>query len=109
MSLSSIFVSWSFQKDRKIKNEESRVEQSSFKNMMQEELLHKTLGKQANELEAHEKARRIHESTNVTEEDAKRQKTMDMLLGVQRQLLDAMSHAEVQTNSRAFRVLSSVT
>lgn len=62
---------------------------------MQEELLHKTLGKQAKQLEANEKARRINESQNVTEEDDKRQKTIDMLIGVQKQLLDVMAKTEV--------------
>lgn len=88
-----------FQKERKAKKEEIRLEQDNLKNAMQEELLHKTLGKQVSELEAHEKARRINEAKNIIDEDTKRQKTMDMLIGVQKQLLDVMAHTEVFENN----------
>ncbi|KAK3710665.1 hypothetical protein QZH41_011005, partial [Actinostola sp. cb2023] len=85
-------------KDRTVKKEETRVEQSNCKTVMQEELLHKTLAKQVSKLEAHEKARRITEAkSGATEEDSKRQKTMDMLIDVQKQLLDVMSQTELMS------------
>jgi hypothetical protein len=69
------------------------IEQSDRKTTMHEELLHKTLGKLVSKQEADEKARRINEfSSGVTEEDRKRQKTMDLLIDVQKQLLDIISH-----------------
>lgn len=77
----------------------TRFDQCNRKELMHEELLHKTLGKQVALLEAEEKARRIKDAVicdaePVTDEDRKKQKVMDMLIDVQKQLLNVMSSSQ---------------
>ena len=65
---------------------------------MQEELLRKSLQKEVSLQEAHEKARRIMESkSDIADGDEEKTKAIDMLIDVQKQLLDvfAISKASI--------------
>ncbi|EDO45586.1 predicted protein [Nematostella vectensis] len=83
-------------KDKKLLKETTHNEQEDRKALMHEELLHKTLSKQVSQQEAQERARRIKESkSELSHDDSPKQKAMDTLIDVQRQLLDVMSHVQM--------------
>lgn len=70
---------------------------------MQEELVRKSLQKEVSIQEAHEKARRIMESrSEIADGDEAKTKAIDMLIDVQKQLLDVFAISKV---SAVFLVL----
>ena len=63
---------------------------------MQEELVRKSLQKEVSIQEAHEKARRIMESkSDIADGDEAKTKAIDMLIDVQKQLLDVFAISKV--------------
>ena len=73
-----------------------RQNQEDNKERMQEELVRKSLQKEVSKQEAHEKARRIKESNGQTnDDDDAKSKAIDMLVDVQKQLLDVFAIAKV--------------
>ena len=63
---------------------------------MQEELIRRSLQKEVSKLEAKEKARRIKESkSQIGDGDDAKSKAIDMLVDVQKQLLDVFAITKV--------------
>ena len=63
---------------------------------MQEELIRRSLQREVSKLEAQEKARRIKESkSQISEGDDAKSKAIDMLVDVQKQLLDVFAVSKV--------------
>ena len=63
---------------------------------MQEELIRRSLQREVSKLEAKEKARRIKESkSQIGEGDNAKSKATDMLVDVQKQLLDVFAVSKV--------------
>ena len=70
--------------------------QEDNKVRMQEELIRKSLQKEVSLQEAHEKARRIMETkSDIADGDEEKTKAIDMLIDVQRQLLDVFAISKV--------------
>ena len=70
--------------------------QEDNKERMQEELIRRSLQKEVSRLEAQEKARRITESkSQIGDGDDAKTKAIDMLVDVQKQLLDAFAISKV--------------
>lgn len=79
-------------REKKIKKNEMQQQQEDNKVRMQEELVRKTLQKEVSIQEAHEKARRITESlSQIADGDDAKTKAIDMLVDVQKQLLDVFA------------------
>ncbi|KAJ7393732.1 hypothetical protein OS493_003391 [Desmophyllum pertusum] len=84
-------------REKKIKKNEMQQQQEDNKVRMQEELVRKTLQKEVSIQEAHEKARRITESlSQIADGDDAKTKAIDMLVDVQKQLLDVFAISKVQ-------------
>ncbi|XP_068743722.1 trichohyalin-like [Montipora capricornis] len=84
-------------REKKLKKIEMRQNQEDNKERMQEELVRKSLQKEVSKQEAHEKARRIKESNSQTnDDDDAKSKAIDMLVDVQKQLLDVFAIAKIQ-------------
>lgn len=63
---------------------------------MQEELIRRSLQREVSKLEAQEKARRIKESkSQIGDGDDAKSKAIDMLVDVQKQLLDVFAVSKV--------------
>jgi len=92
------------QREKKLKKIEIQQNQEDNKERMQEELIRKSLQKEVSRLEAQEKARRIKESkSQIADEDDAKSRAIDMLIDVQKQLLDAFAISKViMTCSPAF-------
>lgn len=89
-------ISILIQREKKLKNIETKQSQEDNKERMQEELIRKSLKMEVSRLEAHEKARRIRESSSqIGEEDDAKSKAIDMLVDVQKQLLDVFAISKV--------------
>ena len=79
-------------REKKIKKNEMQQQQEDNKVRMQEELVRKTLQKEVSIQESHEKARRITESlSQIVDGDDAKTKAIDMLVDVQKQLLDVFA------------------
>ena len=84
------------QREKKLKKIEVRQSQQDNKDRMQEELIRKSLQKEVSRQEAQEKTRRIKEShSQVADEDDAKSKAIDMLVDVQKQLLDVFAISKV--------------
>ena len=84
------------QREKKMKKIEVRQSQQDNKERMQEELIRKSLQREVSIQEAHEKARRIKEShSQMADEDNAKSKAIDMLVDVQKQLLDVFAISKV--------------
>ena len=84
------------QREKKMKKIEVRQSQQDNKERMQEELIRKSLQREVSIQEAHEKARRIKEShSQMADEDDAKSKAIDMLVDVQKQLLDVFAISKV--------------
>lgn len=83
-------------REKQKKKVEIKLHQEDNKVRMQEELLRKSLQKEVSVQEAHEKARRIMESkSDIADGDEKKTKVIDMLIDVQKQLLDVFAISKV--------------
>ena len=84
------------QRDKKVKKTEMKQNQEDNKVRMQEELVRKSLQKVVSIQEAQEKARRIMETkSDIADGDAEKTKAIDMLIDVQKQLLDVFAISKV--------------
>lgn len=92
-----VFCSYYVQREKKLKKIEIRQNQEDNKELMQEELVRRSLQKVVLSQEAQEKARRIKNSTSRTsdQKDDAKSKAIDMLVDVQKQLLDVFAIAKV--------------
>lgn len=89
-------------REKQKKKAEIKLHQEDNKVRMQEELLRKSLQKEVSIQEAHEKARRIMESkSDIADGDEEKTKVIDMLIDVQKQLLDVFAISKVSV--RHFR------
>lgn len=80
-----------------MKKIETKQQQEDNKVRMQEELVRKSLQKEVSIQEAHEKARRIMESkSEIADGDEAKTKAIDMLIDVQKQLLDVFAISKVR-------------
>ena len=85
------------QRDKKVKKTEMKQNQEDNKVRMQEELVRKSLQKVVSIQEAQEKARRIMETkSDIADGDAEKTKAIDMLIDVQKQLLDVFAISKVR-------------
>jgi len=83
-------------REKQKKKAEIKLHQEDNKVRMQEELLRKSLQKEVSIQEAHEKARRIMESkSDIADGDEEKTKVIDMLIDVQKQLLDVFAISKV--------------
>jgi len=90
-----IFIQY-LKREKKVKKIETKQHQEDNKVRMQEELLRKSLQKVVSIQEAHEKARRIMESkSDIADGDEEKTKAIDMLIDVQKQLLDVFAISKV--------------
>lgn len=90
-------------REKQKKKAEIKLHQEDNKVRMQEELLRKSLQKEVSIQEAHEKARRIMESkSDIADGDEEKTKVIDMLIDVQKQLLDVFAISKVSV--RHFRM-----
>ena len=79
-----------------MKKVEIQQSQADLKARMQEELVRKCLQKEVSRQEAQEKTRRILESkSQITDGNDAKAKAIDMLIDVQRQLLDVFAISKV--------------
>ncbi|KAL9985834.1 hypothetical protein ACROYT_G008282 [Oculina patagonica] len=84
-------------REKKVKKIETKQQQEDNKVRMQEELVRKSLQKEVSIQEAHEKARRIMESkSEIADGDEAKTKAIDMLIDVQKQLLDVFAISKAQ-------------
>ncbi|XP_020609692.1 trichohyalin-like [Orbicella faveolata] len=84
-------------REKKIKKIEIKQHQEDNKVRMQEELVRKSFQKEVSIQEAHEKARRIMESkSDIADGDEEKTKAIDMLIDVQKQLLDVFAISKVR-------------
>lgn len=84
-------------REKKVKKIETRQHQEENKERMQEELIRRSLQREVSKLEAQEKARRIKESkSQIGEGDDAKSKAIDMLVDVQKQLLDVFAVSKLQ-------------
>ena len=92
-------------REKKLKKTEIKQHQEDNKVRMQEELIRKSLQKEVSVQEAHEKARRIMESkSEIADGDEAKTKAIDMLIDVQKQLLDVFTISKVSVVSVASRL-----
>lgn len=84
-------------REKKLRKTEIKQNQEDHKNRMQEELLRKSHQKEVSIQEAHEKTRRITETlSQISDGDEAKAKAIDMLIDVQKQLLDVFSITQAQ-------------
>ncbi|XP_067037515.1 uncharacterized protein PF3D7_1120000-like [Acropora muricata] len=85
-------------REKKLKKIEIRQNQEDNKERMQEELLRKSIQKEVMNQEAQEKTRRIKNSASRTsdQKDDAKSKAIDMLVDVQKQLLDVFAIAKIR-------------
>ena len=82
-----------------MKKTEMKQHQEDNKVRMQEELVQKAVQKEVSAQEAHEKARRIMESkSDIADGDEEKAKAIDMLIDVQKQLLDVFAISKVRAS-----------
>lgn len=84
-------------REKKVRKTEIKQNQEDHKNRMQEELLRKSHQKEVSIQEAQEKCRRITETmSQISDGDEAKAKAIDMLIDVQKQLLDVFAITKVQ-------------
>ena len=85
------------QREKKVRKTEIKQNQEDHKNRMQEELLRKSHQKEVSIQEAQEKCRRITETmSQISDGDEAKAKAIDMLIDVQKQLLDVFAITKVR-------------